>query len=357
MTIKTWAYSLNQIPTDQTTLALQCSSAWWDFVNLLTATGSGAWTIESSSGWGSLAGLVWATGVNTHSWICLKSPVGIVAGNDGTYTGDQSRIWLTIDLNYATTSATAKTKFHRTVPTGGTSTAAPTSTYQLSWYADVQFLRTTYAGTARWDFKRTSEGHFIFDIAYLSTGYTPFTLSCLPMTSITKQNDDPAGKDYPYAVVLISRWNDGATYGIGAWGNFKTPLVNSTGYDGYLAQKGLAGTLDVLGWCSDGAVGTFLTGFMGYKTYTATSGWNATVSHMIGEIIPSGGDVWSGKRKLDSEVPIICSTTGKVAVVGKLADITCAGGLYNQGSLDNIDSPAAIYMGDYWFPTNGLISL
>lgn len=356
--IETWNFDgLNTIPSDQTTLANQCSSCWWDFVTLITAAGDGAWTIESSSGWGSFGALTWATGTNTHSWICLKSPVGIVAGNDGSYLGDQSCIWLTIDLNYATASATVKTKFHRTVPTGGTSTAAPTSTYQLSWYADTQFLRTTYAGTARWNFQRTNKGNFIFDINYLSTGYPSFTLSSLPVTDVMKQNQDIAGKDYPYAMVLFSRWNDGILYGIGAWGNFITPTVNSTSYDNILAQTSPMGTLNVLGWAADGAIATMKLGFMAYSQYSAVSGWNAVVAHMIGEIIPKEGDVWVGKNKLGSEVPVICSTTGKVAPVGILSDITCAGGLYNQGAVDDRTNIQYRYNGSLWMPANVKVSL
>jgi hypothetical protein len=326
---KTWTFSWNTSPTDQTNLTNQCQSFIWQLYDFLTT--SAGWTVEDSNSWSSRAGLTWAAS-GAHSWVSLKSPAGIVAGLDGSYTGDQSRIWLTIDLLSAN-AYQATFRFHRVAPTGGSGTAAPTSTNQLSW-ATQQFARSSFVGNAVFHFECTAEGNFLAQMGYSGAGRVPFALCSFPFGAVN--HNAGTGKDYPFAAACYARFLDS--------GN--GPLTNAWDGSG-LFYHGGTNSGAVLSWCADGSAG---------QGYLATvSGQGATaVPSMAGSSFGISGDAFSGDwPSYPCEMHI--TTSGKACYVGTLADIEATGATLAQGKLNDAGTHA--FVGGLFLPSGVEVTL
>ena len=87
------------------------------------------------------------TDINTStnsSWIVLRSPVGFCAGLDGSYLGDQSRIYM---LLYFNGSTYVNISISRNAYTGGSYSTRPTSTKEL-------YANTVFAPFTDWNFAR-----------------------------------------------------------------------------------------------------------------------------------------------------------------------------------------------------------
>jgi hypothetical protein len=354
--VESWTLGYNTTPTDQTTLVNQMASFCLQLKNFLVA---GGWSVVQSCNttsfatngtdyWSTIADITFAATTSNHSWIVLKSPEGMVAGLDGSYTGDQSRLWFSIDCNYANTAAQAKFYFHRANPTIGTAATnlCPTSTYQWGW-ATQQFLRTTHAATARFHFLRTAKGAFMAFVGYASVGYLPFSLSLLPVTAVKRNAANTL--DYPFALVGFCKWYD-ADYG--ALYNYKVAeTTNST-----TTNRGPWG-YGLLGWAYDGTVASLQLGTVSYfnQNYSNITGIGFATypwPGMIGEAFPSTGDAWGGAKRIDGDVPVICTTTNKTAAIGILSDITCSGLPVSQSSVNDDADVRYAYVGSYWLPAN-----
>lgn len=152
----TWQGDPNRAPSDQTTVALKAKSWFWWIKAFLKGEVGGAtlglWTCEGSSDsstagldavdrWGAAfdaSKIVRNTAGSAHSWIVLKSPVGL------------GPFYMCLDwsgnLDYGTNVWFSKTAF-----TGGTTLARPTSTTE--WLANpggtanYQWLFNSAAGT------------------------------------------------------------------------------------------------------------------------------------------------------------------------------------------------------------------
>ncbi len=351
---ETWAFGYNTTPTDQTTLVNQMASFCLQLKTFLLA---GGWTVVQSCNatsfatngtdyWSTIADVTFAATTSNHSWIVLKSPEGLVAGLDGSYTGDQSRLWFSIDCNYVNTAAQAKFYFHRANPT--TDTAATnlcsTSTYAWGW-ATQQFLHTTHSATARFHFLMTAKGAFLAFAGYASAGYLPFALCLFPITEVKRNAANTL--DYPFAVVGYCLWKDGLTYG---------PLHNYNVGGGVAGdQRSSAGIGQVYGqgWAFDGTVSSALrlgcvTGYntVEYVYYSFSTG------QCIGALFPSAGDAWGGAKRIDGDVPVICMTVNKTAAIGILSDITCSGLPCSQSSVNDDAAIEYTLIGSYWVPAN-----
>lgn len=162
--------SINEAPAAESTLAEQFQNALLQLKEFLIAAGTGgAWSVTDSCDstatgasdlWAAAADVVRGTG--THSWIVLRSPEGFMQGPDGSGTGAQSRVWLCIDARYAN-DYQVEFSLHRTAPTGGTTSAAPTSSGQLTW-STQQILRTSLAAS-RFHGSRDVRGQFWWGIS------------------------------------------------------------------------------------------------------------------------------------------------------------------------------------------------
>lgn len=221
---KTWTFLLNQQPSDRSTILQEQRSYVFQLITFLTANG---WTADSSSNSSAtsattniaaLTDLVWANAGTAHSWIVLKSPVGIVAGLAGNYLGDQSRIWLVLDC-LGTNAAILTTTFYpaNKPATSGSITAAPTGTNGITQNAAAQsqFSRTTLGFPALFHFAITSQGNFWTGVTYTTTGNMVAFMSLLPTINPVQF----LGKDYPYATFIYKTYVDSAS-------NLVTGLVN-----------------------------------------------------------------------------------------------------------------------------------
>jgi hypothetical protein len=355
---KTWTIAFDTVPTDQTSLTLQCASFLTQFKDFLVSVG---WSVEQSCDstqygaadyWTSLSALVWASS-GVHSWIVLKSPVGLVAGANGSYAGDQSRLWLSIDL--LVTSAltyTATFGLHRVQPTTGpaSTSVCPTSDTQFGW-TNQQFLRSSLTATAKWHFEACSTGEFWAFTGYTSAGYLSFAFGLYPVSDVEKNT--VTNNDYPYAVGAYAYWRDAL---VGALTNVQL----GTAWQGGASIVGAMGPWSdsvIKGWAYDGSVAT-----MKLLSVSGSEGWwNGGLGSIqsicqVGQYFPATGDHWNG-RQITSPMYLICKTTGKTAFIGKVADIEMCNQGAAQGSVDSVGMPTMTVIGHYWMPTNTVMAL
>ncbi len=323
MTVRTWTRSTNQNPADQSSLQQQCRSF---LMFLKTSLVSAGWTVsqscdstqvQSSDTWNALANLVNAAS-GVHSWIVLKSPAGLVAGADGSYTGDQSRLWLSIDLNSAN-AYLAAILVHRVAPTGGTTSACPTSASQAG-YSAQQFNRSTLAATAKFHFMTTDKGEFIALFGHSGANIIPFGMGIFPVTGVRKL---ASNLDYPYAVGLHCGYLNSAK------GCFDPSNA------GYLFSDGFG----IKSWSADGTTANLI----GHAIGTAAG------NQFIGAFFPSDGDS-STHLHPSSPVWILNNTSGKTFVIGTLADIEVTGAPTAQATADDPTSPTSQLVGGLWLP-------
>jgi len=204
--------SINEVPGDETTLAAQFQSALFQLKEFLIEAGPGAWSVVASSDsstsgasdlWVTSANVVRGTGA--HSWIALRSPEGFQPGTSGTGTGDQSRVWLVLDARYANDHQ-AEISLHRTAPSGGSTTAAPTSANQLTW-SNQQMIRSTLAAS-RFHGSRDADGRFWWGTspnASSRMAFGVFVSSCLDYYEVAALN---ATQDLAYTAVGYVVWSD-----------------------------------------------------------------------------------------------------------------------------------------------------
>lgn len=238
---KTWTFSLNQTPETNTSQLTTNASFFLQLAAFLVANG---WSYDGScdgtdthatNNVTTNANWVWAAEASAHSWMILKSPVGIVAGAGGSYTGDQSRVWMVLSSN--STGATGLINMFLVKPTGGTTTATPTDATTSLGFATAAICRATYA-SALFHFGVTTQGNFWAGITHSGSGRMPFFMALFPTS-----NPSPyKGLDYPYATALFKYALDSAstpvltalvTANFKCWDEFgltAVPVVAALGY-------------------------------------------------------------------------------------------------------------------------------
>jgi hypothetical protein len=149
--------------------------------------------------------LICATSSTPHSWVILKSPEGIVAGHNGSYLGDQSRVWIVFSLEtssvYASSCSRLTIAFHRIKPTGGLTTANPASSTKTE-RTELQCGDLALNGTSIYHFAITDKGHFWSAITGVRTNELQFIVALFPLTNIKKFG----GLDYPYPVAFYQSY-------------------------------------------------------------------------------------------------------------------------------------------------------
>lgn len=345
---KTWTFALNQNPADQSLVLAQSRSFLLALKAFLVA--SAGWTVTqscdsttvaSSDLWGTdPAKLVYnLNGSNAHSWIVLKSPAGIVAGADGSGTGDQSRLWLVLSCGNGSTGGVnaaphlTRIGFHRVVPASGSTTTDPTSASE-QWItpasSSMQIVRSTLSGTASFHFACTSQGNFLAMLSYGSAGFVTTAIGILPVTSVQKRNAD--NLDYAYAAGCFASYLDS---GAGALALSQFIPANFRG------------------WSHDGTV-TTNSGNTGM--HLLCLGRADTASGWIGTGFSSTGDSLNSQQ-LQGQVHLANSSAGRASYIGRLPDIFGSGAPTPQGSVDNGATPTQVYIGNLWLPTNAAINL
>lgn len=395
--IKTWNTSYNNLPTTTTSLTTVAQSYITQLIAYLVSQG---WTMtQYTLGTGSvvtgtvvptLANCIWAAAGTNHSWFVLQSPNSIVPGLSNT----GSNIWFLIDLNNANVY-NASFSFHNVAPTGGTATAAPTSTTVLA-YSAQQYLNTTLTASTYFHFISTSQGHFVSFVTFSGNGYVPFMLSLLPLIGAPASNT--SGYAYPFNVDAFCSWltTAGGVFGYDSTaeviqlatsntqcympsatgatftgGHFITSTYTSTqpngtlsttyytnhkgwNYDGTVAALniGYVSTFEALSFAVSPTTNSSSTSCIGLSLYTGTC-------NLIGSSFPSSGDAWSGEF-FGSPIFISSTTAGKTAYMGTIADITVSGQVLAINAGNN-QTPSSVWLGGAssgaWFPGGVMLNL
>ena len=335
---KTWTFLPNQIPLDQTDIQHQSRSFLLQLKNYLVNTAG--WTVTGSSNsvivnttdlWTGSSAIVYAPLGSPFSWITLKSPEGIVAGMDGSYTGNQSRLWITFAcVGYDSSTSYVLTMCTSSIaPTGGTITALPSNIIKFD---KVPFIKNNYINVlpCHFHFASTSEGGFYGAISQDNSGMMESIIYVLPLASPGLYGNI----DYPYAFVegIYSNTNTNA--------DFTYSLFDST---------------------------TGTTTFSATLSHDSTAGNNrALILYsplvVVAPIGIGGGTTAAGDINgniLDSPIFIYNSAAGKRAMMGHIPDFYYFGSnsISNGSVTPSSGTPTHNYIGNLLVPCNAAFSL
>jgi len=346
---KTWSFQLNTEPTDQTTLQKQCQS--W-FIQLKTFLIGAGWTIDGCSNgttysanldlWGTdLNNITWNTNSLARSWLLLKSPVGIVAGLNGSYLGDQSRVWLILDCHGSSTTDYSKWSvyFHRVKPSTGVAsiTTIPTSTNGITLISNTIFVRTAITNT-KWQFANTNNGSFYALITLNGLLIMHTALMVYPIADVGKYQ----GKDYPFAIAA------------------QVSMLDSTNHMNFYlnGSTNVSSTVNPVfnTWMPDGTNTTAII----WTIVKASANTNAAFPsgdgisgcYYFGYNLSAGGDS-EGNQWLFNTY-LTAETTTLKYLIGKVSDIKfCGNPNVINTTIDSIGvNPTYCNFRNIWFPVN-----
>lgn len=304
----TWTFSDNQTPIDVTSMTALYRSFMIQFKEFLINTAgwtavsfSNSTAIAASDNWGTtLTNVVSVNGGGVKSWAVLLSPVGFVAGADGSYLGSQSQIYLVLCCNSGTTAYTGLScTLHKVAPTGGTTSAAPTSVLQVGY--NETSTQTIFDGN-----NRVSKFHF---------------------RAITTGAGSPAKGKGQFEAFISNTTANGMTTMIATppmWAVQATPTLNyayEVGIKCVYSTGGFSGlnlqTIfnDIQGWNNSGTTNT--TGLDGY--YLA----NLSSTTFLGANVTGLGDI--AGRLPSSDIFVYNSTSGSCFPIGKITDHAVTG--------------------------------
>lgn len=221
---KTWVTDGNRVPGDQSTEAQLCKWTLWWMKSILTNTGlglaanAGAWSVYYSCDsvtagtandgvdrWTATfdgTKIIRASGAVAHSWMVLKSPSGLGSGP-----------WYLI-IQYNTTSDwLCNFIFCKAAPTGGSTTARPTSTNEWSPFTAQQFVNGTLANHHHHG-NLATDGSVDLFLSKDGSGFAEFGF--MFQAQLSPKSSDVA------PVVAYVEWNAG-----GIWKISALSLVNS----------------------------------------------------------------------------------------------------------------------------------
>jgi hypothetical protein len=331
----TWAFRKNVVAAISGNFQSSCRTWWLTLVDLLTV--DGGWTVISSSDattfgttdlWaGNPAKLIWNTGTTARSHITLKSPEGLVAGLNGSYLGDQSRLWITINLAYATSGNFHQCGFvvHRVAPTGGSITALPTSADSIIYAAGTSLLYGSSANKNHMGVVKKGKtvngvvkgtGAFYAFNAEGGIGNITGALVLLPVVDPIKVS---GGLDYPFATAIQLAYVASGMFNYGSTGVF------------WNAQNIWTATGTVV---TSDAFNITATSYPGVGTLQTDTGNKAGQSE--------SGCVW-----------LHCTTVGGRTVIGKVADMHMTGSNLTNFAIDNA-TPKYCYLKSSNYTTAGL---
>lgn len=241
---KTWAFDLNRAYTPASALDLTRYGLWLLAAQLTGNIGglvSGLWTLYASSDsvtagtdstdrWvlaGPYDGTKIVRGASTavHSWIVLKSP-----------TINGSFWYMTLSFNSSADTA-VRVSFSKNAPTGGTTTATPTSSLDMWWpyngasAADLNSFNDGLVSASRFSIGLASDGCWYWvackqgagspNVGFAFFGLANYGASDLyPVAAVTQATGGTGlvwriGSNSPFdlggASRMFSRWFDGAS--------------------------------------------------------------------------------------------------------------------------------------------------
>jgi len=306
-------FDTNHTPTDRSTANLAGKSYAYDLSVFLAANG---WTQTASNNWSAPSTMVGDTPGNAHSWVVLESPEGFVAGLDGSYTGDQSRIFFCMDLR-ATATSTIDFIFSGGVAfTGGTTTARPSASNENSTGL-IQVIKTTGTDYLSFVFHfiTDDDGSFWVYSNYSGQGAFHSLLVC-------NKGYDPVqlesnGFDYPFCVNI--RALGSATTEVSVQGN---TMNWGWGYDGTAGKNTI--------WL----IKDQSSNILGVSTGTSGSSMNATN---------------------ESSALLVCSDmTSHKAVICRIADMHTTPAVITNGFV-NAGTIKWLFAGRMWIPFNAAV--
>lgn len=227
-----WRFDMyNQVLANQTSDLMVTKSLNLNFNEAIKNAG---WTVvQSCDGvnisavddlWTSLSSIVRPTVTGgARSWQVYKSPEGIVAGLDGTYTGDQSRLWLVMDNYFYSVNDPTRVnvKLCTGLPTGGSLTVSPSFTSQLGGVVDggssgstlINYNDFNYTYPRISHFLYNTKGHFLFFPRTI--GKTScYGFGVLGIKNPCKINVSGIQIDYPFNIVFVSSTNGSSIDGL-----------------------------------------------------------------------------------------------------------------------------------------------
>ena len=308
---KGWFFTLNTALTISTILLRNKDVLWF----LKQALVAGGWVVVSSVGsgvygasdkWLLASNITWGAG-NTRSYIVLKSPPGLVAGPDGSYLGDQSCLWLSIEC----VNATASLSFvlHKTAPTGGTVTTLPTSTGSIASGSVICFFPSTVTGSklhigvsSGENVGGTMKGVGSFYVVLTSVQAKVETI--MLMLPVTDYKALPGGLDIPYGV------------------GFKCTTYSSPGASVDTTSVAHSPLLELLSWNDDGTQGNL----------------NCFFSKTANNLVLGTGETIAGNILTTTTLSnlLVVRTSGtKGDVIGKVADIRVTGAILTDRMVDS----------------------
>lgn len=333
---KTWTFSPNNIPVDMSSPQTRSQSFIYWLKNKMKAAGwsvvlaSNAASVGATDTWTSQTALTWGTSVGARYWILLKSPEGFVAGPDGTYTGNQSRIYICLALtgssggDYSKMSINIYNNVNLNTASASTS-VIPSGGYEILGASGATYIWNAIA-SCHFHWASTAKGGFYAGISMDGIGNMCTLFYCLDLANVGKYG----AQDHPYAFVAGLHYSNSGTVSSLSYNTFSAG--NST-YAAYCMQESNGN-----GWPSALYLRDDTNGWLGY-------GCNTT-----GDI--NGNVLWS-------PLYIYTNTSGHCALLGSLPDIYWHGASgFANGSCAPATGPIThSLINRLWLPTNAALSL
>ena len=267
----------------------------------------------------------WNQQITARSWILLASPVGFVAGPDGSSLGAQSQMYLCIECvsSGPTDYVKINLTWYSAMPTYGNSHATiPTGGNAQTIVASGMAFNSVTLTAARFHFASTAAGGWYAGISSIKTGIMPLILGFLDLADVQLVGANP----HPYAAVGFIFYSNVATN------------MNYAVFDGAAGGNGSRC------WNVNGAAGSPRAMVLGSPSGVLLIGNASTNYGDINGLIPN------------SPIYIYNALTNNVAVIGRIPDFkaTDATGI-TASNIDNFTTPNYTYIYKLLIPSTAPI--
>lgn len=212
-------FSINQTPTDETTIANQVRSFLFFVKTALVANG---WVVKSSSTGSSYngSGDNWTAytdiSAGALAWCCLESPASIITGGSG-------KVWIVLGYNSGGTAYNAYMTAHRELPTGGATNLMPTTATVLTVLNNGALFATSLA-SCKFHITMWPTGAFWAGASLTSNANINTCIQVMPVTDIIGS--------FPYAIAFK------ASYASASWPQTHFDNMKSWNSDGSVTSNG-----------------------------------------------------------------------------------------------------------------------
>lgn len=336
---KTWTFYLNQPLSDYSNTTNATNATVLFIKEKLVAHG---WSVVESFRGASTLALANAEGVQAFdtvpttaagvftggwaTWFVLKSPEGIIKGLNGTGTGEQSCVFLTIAFY---SSSNWRFNLSYVKPTGGTVTAFPTSIKDIGVGGGASSGMTPSAPSnviyTLVNIAIATDGSFVFR-SRVNLGFFVSAIDCISLSDLTVIN--ATSKPYPFGLVYRAIYSN---TGVDVSANWLYPDTAST---------------RLRGW---DLVGNIVT--LSLITLHKNSG-------IIGYGEGTGGNGINGEQS-SSYLYAYADTPPYTGIIGRIPDLTITGAVLSSGAIDRAspDQPKYCVSGNIRLPVNAPLDM